>query len=156
MAGKRSIKFTKKHYDLAQRLAANGLSRLMIAQALGMSEATLYRRLENDARLKECLAIGDQEDVQLCVNVLREKALQGSAQHMDRYLQLRHGIYIGGAKPQGFERREGPLIVVVPFQTGQDKWELDNTLSIEQDGETIDGEFDTELVHNHLIEQNMQ
>lgn len=144
MAGKKSRVLTKKDYDLARRLASNGVSRAMIAGALGMHEATLYRRQDKDARLSEALTSGDSEDIQLCVNVLRERALAGSAQHMDRYLQLRHGLYIGGAKPQGFERRDGPTIVVVPFQTGQVAW----------DGEV--GEVEGQVFDNELIQQHVQ
>lgn len=123
MAGRKPIKLTKKHYDTAKRLASNGLSRIMIAQALGMSEPTLYRKIDSDDRLRQALAEGDSEDLQLCVNVLREKALGGSAMHMDRYLQLRHSLYVGNARPNGYEPKSAPTIVVVPFETGQARWE---------------------------------
>lgn len=136
MAGKPYKTLTKTHYDQAKRLAANGLSRAMIARALGFSEVTLYRRAEKDEKLKAALAAGDADDLQLCVNVLREKALAGSHLHMDRYLQLRHGVYIGGAKPNGFEKKDTQIVVVMPFETGQAGWQ-----------EQIEGEF------NHVIEQ---
>ena len=147
MAGKKARTLTKQHYDLAKRLSSNGLSRGMIAQALGMHESTLYRRMEKDARLEAALKAGDDEDMQLCVNVLRERAMQGSAQHMDRYLQLRHGVYIGGARPNGFERREGPTIVVVPFQTGQAAWEH---IAESEQGDT----FENELIQNYIQDQS--
>jgi hypothetical protein len=136
MAGKRFKTLTKTHYDQARRLAANGLNRGMIAQALGMSQATLYRRADTDAKLRAALEAGDADDLQLCVSVLREKALAGSHLHMDRYLQLRHGVYIGGAKPNGFEKKDTQIVVVMPFETGQAGWQ-----------EQIEGEF------NHIIEQ---
>ena len=149
MAGKKARALTKHHYDLAKRLSSNGLSRAMIAQALGMHETTLYRRMEKDARLEAALKIGDSEDLQLCVNVLRERALAGSAQHMDRYLQLRHGVYIGGARPHGFERRDGPTIVVVPFQTGQQAWEH---IAEAEQGDT----YESEVIQNYIQDQTKE
>lgn len=153
MAGRKPIKLTKKHYDTALRLSSNGLSRGMIAQALGMSEATLYRRIETDAKLKEVLTLGDTEDLQLCVSVLREKALNGSAMHMDRYLQLRHSLYVGNARPNGFEPKAGPTIVVIPFETNQAEWQGRERII---DGERLahlDDESQEEIAHE--IEHNL-
>jgi hypothetical protein len=155
MAGKKSIKFDKRHYDLARRLSANGLSRVMIAKALGVNEVTLYRRMDKDARLKEALTLGDSEDIQTCVSVLRERALNGSAQHMDRYLQLRHGLYIGGARPAGFERRANQMIVVIPFETGNEEW---SKLAGSERARVIEGELtlenDTNVIQHTLTEEN--
>lgn len=134
------------------------MSRAMIAQNLGMSVPTLYRRVEVDEKLRAALGDGDSQDLQLCVDTLREKALAGSAQHMDRYLQLRHGIYIGGSKPNGFDRRDGPVIVVVPFETGQDKWNdnvlIDNELN---DGQLLehDGDGEQAELYNNDIQHDM-
>ena len=135
--GSPSIVFNASHYKTAREMAGRGQSREMIAEALGLSRAAFYQRIKTDKTLKLSLSNGDAQDIGECFGVLREKAIAGSYQHMDRYLFMRHGLRSGG---DGVSSTGAVVInVTVPFDTGRNGWEkvvndtLPDTLLIDCD-----------------------
>ena len=101
-------------------MAADGISRDLIAEALGLSRAAFYQRIKTDKTLKLSLANGDAKDLGACMGVLREKALGGSYQHMDRYLFHRYGLRSGG--DSGSNTQGVTITVAMPFETGRKGW----------------------------------
>lgn len=100
---------TKRDYERVRRLVANGYTRQSIATELGMSIATFYRWIDKDDKLKESLTIGKAQDFQAVINKAREKAIEGSYQHMSGYLRVIHNVDMSG--DSGASRGNAPIVV---------------------------------------------
>ena len=79
--------------DLAdvERLAARGLSRRAICNAVGVSEDTLERRVRQDDAFRAALAAGRALGLSAVANALYEKALGGNVQAQMFCLRSRGG-----------------------------------------------------------------
>lgn len=92
---KHNLKVTKRVLDKVYKLSKIGATKEAIGSALGLSRATFYRMCESNDALATALREGREKDLGEIDTVLREKALEGSYQHMAGYYRRRHGIEIG-------------------------------------------------------------
>ena len=100
---------TKKQIELIREATANGATRTSCAGLVGWSVATLYRWMDKDDRLKNALEVGKAQDYQVMMNKAREKALEGSYQHLAGYMRVIHNVNMGES---GNPAQGGAQIVV--------------------------------------------
>ena len=106
------INLHKSDYKLIYEMACEGYSRASIAQVLRVSESTFLKILARDDNALNALDSGYSGDLQLCTNILRNHAVDGSIHHMKAYLHVQHGIIVG----EDQQRASGVQInVQMPF-----------------------------------------
>ncbi len=83
----------KRDFDLAQveRLAAQGLTQQQIADALGISRATVQRRIKADAAFDAAVKKGAAKGIALVANKLFEAAKEGNIAAAIFFLKARAG-----------------------------------------------------------------
>ena len=87
----RCLKMTEDVLEAAEESAARGLSESQVADALGVSRATLLRRKKDDEAFDAAIKRGKARGIQLISNALFEAAIEGSVPAMIFYLKARAG-----------------------------------------------------------------
>ena len=87
----RCLKMTEDVLEAAEESAARGLSESQVADALGVSRATLLRRKKDDEAFDAAIKMGKARGIQRISNALFEAAIEGSVPAMIFYLKARAG-----------------------------------------------------------------
>ena len=87
----RCLKMTEDVLEAAEESAARGLSESQVADALGVSRATLLRRKKDDEAFDAAVKRGKGRGIQRISNALFEAAIEGSVPAMIFYLKARAG-----------------------------------------------------------------
>ena len=87
----RCLKMTEDVLEAAEESAARGLSESQVADALGVSRATLLRRKKYDEAFDAAVKRGKGRGIQRISNALFEAAIEGSVPAMIFYLKARAG-----------------------------------------------------------------
>ena len=114
----RCLKMTEDVLEAAEESAARGLSESQVADALGVSRATLLRRKKDDEAFDAAIKRGQARGIQEVSNALFEAALQGCVPAMIFYLKARAGW---SDKPLGLpENLPVPqLTIICPDEEGK-------------------------------------
>ena len=87
----RCLKMTEDVLEAAEESAARGLSESQVADALGVSRATLLRRKKDDEAFDAAIKRGKAPGIQRISNALFEAAIEGSVPAMIFYMKARAG-----------------------------------------------------------------
>jgi len=89
--GRKPIEITKEIIDQAETLAAQGMTQVQIALALGMGESTLYEKMEKYPEFSEAIKSGKAQGIAMVTEKLLEKVMGMDTTSILFYLKCQAG-----------------------------------------------------------------
>ena len=111
-----------RHFEAVDsEMASRGLTVSQISDCLGVSESTLYGKLNEYKEFMDAIKKGRAEGLNKVSNALFEKATQGNVTAMIYYLKVRDRENWGENQPEPL-REIPPMQIVVDSRTVRDSY----------------------------------